>query len=183
MTQYLYLISCKNNWQTFYKVGIANDVESRLAQLQTGNPLELSIEECYQFDNAEIVERAIHQAWKKERVRGEWFELGGDGVEKFQEVCQALGGDVYVPESYDPDDSMVEEAEEMQEGLNDGARWDFTQMFKDGWRIEKSTSKGVNNRYWCWRKGAESIGRKYIYGGVIDALPYPIDEMKKRFCQ
>lgn len=58
--QYLYLIHCRNGLRDFYKVGVANDVESRLAQLQTGNPLEMKILGAYGFDNAEIPERAIH---------------------------------------------------------------------------------------------------------------------------
>ena len=36
--QYLYIIKCNE----FHKIGIANDVEARLAQLSTGNPYQLT---------------------------------------------------------------------------------------------------------------------------------------------
>lgn len=52
--QYLYLIKC----QQYYKIGVASDVESRLAQLSTDNPFPLKVEIVYKFDNADIVERA-----------------------------------------------------------------------------------------------------------------------------
>ena len=66
--QYLYLIKC----QQYYKIGVANDVESRLAQLSTGNPFPLEVEIVYLFDNAEVVERALHQKFK---VKGVSFNI------------------------------------------------------------------------------------------------------------
>lgn len=157
----------------YHKVGIANDVEARLAQLQTGSPLDLSIEECYSFDNAEIAEKAIHQAWKKERVRGEWFELLGDGVNRFQTICSLLGGQVFVPESYDANDEAVEVAEEMSEPVGD-IKFDYSAMFAVGRRMAE---QGRDSKYWNWRRG--SVNRETIYGGRITDLPYPIEEMRR----
>lgn len=175
MTQYLYLIQC----QQFYKIGIANDVESRLAQLSTGNPFELKVLAVYGFANAEIVERAIHQRFANSRARGEWFLLRDpEDVREYLLACQVLGG---VPINELPtvaDEEEIEEAEVLAEPT-EGAKWDYAAMFADGWRMEKSTSKGVNDRYWCWRKGLESVGRKYIYGGLIEDLPYPIPDMRR----
>lgn len=190
--QYLYLILCKtDNDKTheLYKIGVANDVESRLAQLQTGSPFELEIMECYGFDNAEIAERAIHQAFTKERVRGEWFELGFADVRKFTEICGLLGGQfqtLNANEIYATAEE-VEEAEEVQKEVFDNLdKWDFAAMFADGWRMEKTTNGrhvGEGSRYWCWRKGTGNKGKKYIYGGVLSKLPHPIEEMKTKYSE
>lgn len=167
MTQYLYLISCKSGLQTFYKIGIANDVESRLAQLQTGSPLELSIEECYSFDNSEIVEKAIHQAWKKQRVRGEWFELGGDGVEKFQEICSLLGGQVYVPDRYDTTQEAVEEAEN-----------DYVLTGGVDWRLEARFDRG-NPGYAIMKRGKVKVYLGYICSSILkDPMRPTIQEVE-----
>lgn len=173
--QYLYLISCKSGFETFYKVGISNDVESRLAQLQTGNPLELSIEACYGFDNAEIVEKSIHQAWKKEKVRGEWFSISGC-ENNFHDICKLMNGEVFIPNNYETTEDEIEEAEEIGETLQNGARFDFIAMFSDGWWIERSNSKG-KREYWVWRKTLET-GRDYLYGGRIVDLPKSLEDMQ-----
>jgi hypothetical protein len=171
--QYLYLISCKSGFETFYKVGISNDVESRLAQLQTGNPLELSIEACYGFDNAEIVEKSIHQAWGKEKIRGEWFNVSGC-EDKFHDICRLMNGEVFVPDNCETTEAEIEEA------VSDGSKLDYSQMFDAGWRMETTSSKGKNGIYWAWRKSINGK-RPYIYGGLIAELPFPMDEMKNKF--
>lgn len=155
MTQYIYLISCNG----YFKVGIANDVESRLAQLQTGSPYELQIEECYEFENSEIVEKAIHQAWKANRVRGEWFDKGVNkvtAVSEFQRICAALGGFVYRPESYGASPEDVEIAEEEHE---------YSLVGGDDWRLEARNDLS-QPRYAIMRRGRN---RKCIgYLGLQD---------------
>lgn len=175
MTQYLYLIRC----QSFYKIGIANDVESRLAQLSTGNPFPLEVVSVYGFNNAQPVEAAIHQRFSYRRKRGEWFELDPDDLVDYDGICNLLGG--VISASDEPSEEDIEAAEEIAEPT-EGGKWDYAAMFSDGWRIEKSTSKGVNGRYWCWRKGGENSGRKYLYGGLIEDLPYQdLDTMRRVF--
>lgn len=171
--QYLYLIKC----QHFYKIGVANDVASRYAQLSTGNPFDLEILDVYSFENANSVETVLHQRYASVRKRGEWFELTSQDIDNFNKICQLLGGLFYGSEPT-LDEYEVEEEEVLAEPT-EGAKWDYAAMFADGWRIERSTSKGVNDRYWCWRKGNESVGKKYIYGGLIPDLPYPIDDMRR----
>jgi hypothetical protein len=116
--QQLYLIEC----QHFYKIGVANDVESRLAQLSTGNPFELKVLAVYTFENAELVERAIHQRFAIKRRRGEWFELSDNELQLFKQICQLLGGQAA---SYMPtiEEHEIEEADQMQEILLDSIEW------------------------------------------------------------
>lgn len=61
---------------TFLKIGMANDVQKRLAQLQTGNPMALHLVRCYEFSNradASKYERKLHLKYNNYRKNGEWF--------------------------------------------------------------------------------------------------------------
>jgi len=170
--QYLYLIKC----QQYYKIGVANDVESRLAQLSTGNPFPLEVETIYEFENAEIVERAVHQKLKSKRVRGEWFELTYDDTVELHKVCLILGGSAFEYTGENPDEVTIEEAESVSEPV-DGAKWDYAAMFTDGWVMEKASDGKGRANYWNWRKRREG---KYIYGGRLIDLPYPdLEEMRR----
>lgn len=63
---------------TFLKIGMANDVRKRLAQLQTGNPMELHLIKCYAFSNrteASKYERELHLKYGDYRKHGEWFSI------------------------------------------------------------------------------------------------------------
>ena len=180
---YVYLIRCNDgHFQTKYKIGIAQDVQTRLAQLQTGSPYVLEVMECYGYENAEVVERALHQAFKKQRIQGEWFILDNiQATETLPEICVMLGGTVgIVEDKSEPDE--VEEAEEMAIPT-DGGKFDYAAMFADGWRMEKQTNGrkvGEGCRYWGWRRGSKNP-KEYIYGGTLASLPYPIEEMRKIF--
>ena len=69
---YIYSITNGN----YYKIGWAKDVEKRLKQLQTGNPLPLKIHkkiECSCVAQAMMRERQIHKSARKHRILGEWF--------------------------------------------------------------------------------------------------------------
>jgi hypothetical protein len=141
--QYLYLIRC----QQYYKIGIANDVQSRLAQLSTGNPFQLSVMAVYGFTNAEPVERAIHQRFAELRARGEWFCLETPDVEDFERICQLLKG---TPQDQGAmiDESEIEQAEEAQETQD---------ILLSGidWRLDRRNGRG----YAIFQRGGE---KKYL---------------------
>jgi hypothetical protein len=177
---YLYIIKC----QDYHKIGIANDVEARLAQLATGNPYPLEVVVTYEFDNAEVVEKAIHQRYKENRNRGEWFRLSYGDLENIHEICIKLGGSAYEYFGKEVSDESMEEAESVSEQV-DGAKWDFAQMFADGWRMEKQTNGrnvGGECKYWGWRRGSKNP-KGYIYGGTLASLPHPIEEMRRIYAQ
>jgi len=108
--QYLYLIKC----QQFYKIGVANDVKSRLAQLATGNPFDMQTIAIYAFDNASVVEASLHQAFAGLRKKGEWFQLLEGEIDDFNLACRVLGGQ---PCSLfdSANNEEIQEAEEIQE--------------------------------------------------------------------
>lgn len=112
--QYLYLLESDH----FCKIGIANNVEGRIAQLSTGNPHEIRLLVCFGFENAEHVERAIHQKFDRLRERGEWYKLTASDVDIFRQIAEILGGEPYSGfDKVTPDDVL--EAEEEQEHFLD----------------------------------------------------------------
>jgi hypothetical protein len=61
----------------YVKIGFtSNDVSSRIAQLQTGNPREINLVYLFEFENTEMakqVERIIHWKLRGLEKLGEWF--------------------------------------------------------------------------------------------------------------
>lgn len=63
------------------KVGLSDNPKARLRQLQTGSPFRMELVAVFSFPNREIaraVEAAFHQAQKKWKTSGEWFDLKVD---------------------------------------------------------------------------------------------------------
>lgn len=147
--QFLYLIECKEH----YKIGVANDVKSRLAQLATGNPFPLTIKACFGFENAEIVERVLHQRFSECRTKGEWFCLSLGNIDNFMKICTELGGQELSFLNPSPEDNEVEEAEEDQEIFNEA-----------GLRIEKRYNPATGEiRGFAFReRNAERRVVKYV---------------------
>lgn len=73
---YLYLVKSGS----FYKIGYAFDLDSRLTSLQSGNPLVLTVEYARKVKNAQQTEKLLHTRFSNKRVRGEWFFLTDDDV-------------------------------------------------------------------------------------------------------
>jgi hypothetical protein len=58
------------------KIGKANCVETRMRNMQAGNPFEIEL--LASFPGTYALETAIHHALQPLRQRGEWFEQGDD---------------------------------------------------------------------------------------------------------
>jgi hypothetical protein len=112
MSEYIYLINCNG----VYKIGVATDVRSRFASLQTGNPYKLELVDCFQFPNAEFVERVLHQKYDHYRMLGEWFNLPNVLVGEFHQICEMLGG-VRISNGNAVTQDEIEEAEEIDASL------------------------------------------------------------------
>jgi hypothetical protein len=176
---FLYIIKC----QDFHKIGVANDVESRLAQLSTGNPYPLEVQTIYEFENAEPVERAIHQRYKSVRQRGEWFTLGYDDLKNIHNICLSLGGSAYEYSGKQATDDSIEEAEEAGE---------YSPTIEDVKRIMNDPNYRLEYRYgniglrgfaWRLRSGNKEcplyIGKSSpIFEQVRKILPDHLQEMK-----
>lgn len=57
------------------KIGRAHNINSRMAQLQTGNPYQLYLIASCLSQDAVGLELSLHQQYAENRVQGEWFEL------------------------------------------------------------------------------------------------------------
>ncbi len=59
----------------FYKIGIAQDVQSRLADLQVASPHRLELVRAFATSHPRRAETYLHKQFAEFRVQGEWFEL------------------------------------------------------------------------------------------------------------
>lgn len=80
MQQILYILQNGNTNQ--YKIGITNNLNKRLQQLQTGCPFELKVVKVWTHYNRKVIEkyeRVLHKYFTKcgcrIRENGEWFIL------------------------------------------------------------------------------------------------------------
>lgn len=72
---YVYFIQAGENGPV--KIGVANNVNGRLDQLQTGNHLKLTILKKIKYlskSNSYHIEGQLHHKFRKYRIRGEWFK-------------------------------------------------------------------------------------------------------------
>jgi hypothetical protein len=76
MAEYVYIISEPETG--YLKIGVTANPESRLCQLQIGNPRKLEL--LYEIDviDAFAVETAVHEKLAENRAVGEWFKLNPD---------------------------------------------------------------------------------------------------------
>lgn len=97
----------------FVKIGFTgNDVDQRIAQLQTGNPRELHLLYVYEFENSEmakIVERLMHWNLKPHRVSGEWFEYNREVYAKLKTLQELSNFESHTC----PDEEFLEEAQRL----------------------------------------------------------------------
>ena len=59
------------------KIGLTSDINKRMDQLQTGNSCELviiALIKCQSRKHSEHIESSIHNRFKHQRIRGEWFD-------------------------------------------------------------------------------------------------------------
>ena len=73
---FVYFIRCGRKNGSPIKIGVANNIDKRMADLQIANPYELSLVLSFEFDSrkhAEMVEKKIHRFFKSQHIRGEWF--------------------------------------------------------------------------------------------------------------
>lgn len=70
---YVYLIQAKNSNR--FKIGMSENPEARLMQIQTMSPLELELIGYYWSDSMYQEEQKWHTRLQEFRVQGEWFQL------------------------------------------------------------------------------------------------------------
>lgn len=69
---YLYVI---RNEENIWKIGISEDVTSRISNLQTASPSKLTLLATYKsYTPVYNLEQKVHKKLRKHNIRGEWFD-------------------------------------------------------------------------------------------------------------
>ncbi|TSC85782.1 MAG: DNA segregation ATPase FtsK/SpoIIIE, S-DNA-T family [Microgenomates group bacterium Gr01-1014_7] len=78
-TKYLYIFKGRKG---FYKIGISDNVHSRLASIRTSNPDQVDIIIARKIQNAFALEQELHRKYshKISRTSGEWFMLSSEDI-------------------------------------------------------------------------------------------------------
>ena len=91
----IYVMKCRE----FYKIGVSNSVNKRHYNLSSSLPFEIEILANYKpniigldkYDRGRAVrkiEKALHTHFSAKRVRGEWFLLSPDDLNKIPEIIE-----------------------------------------------------------------------------------------------
>lgn len=90
MTSYVYFVQSQHGGAI--KIGVSDNPEQRLIQLQTAYPHKLVIVKRIECDNrryADELERSLHDRFQSQRLSGEWFDITIHEVQ--YEINWALG--------------------------------------------------------------------------------------------
>lgn len=70
VSTHLYILQCGNR----FKIGVTNNIEKRIASLQTGNAEPITLVHIEERINPTKAEKYLHRCFHKNRLKGEWFE-------------------------------------------------------------------------------------------------------------
>ncbi len=85
-TSGVYAVMGHEGW---VKIGRANNIADRMAELQVGCPVQLRLVAILSFDPAD--EPKFHARWSHLRDRGEWFRVEGDLDDALRAAREATG--------------------------------------------------------------------------------------------
>jgi predicted GIY-YIG superfamily endonuclease len=77
--EFLYIFRAANG---LYKIGKSKNPAQRLQAFKSG-PIEVTLIWQQEFPDAASAERQAHHYFKKQRVRGEWFDLESEQVDPY----------------------------------------------------------------------------------------------------
>lgn len=84
----------------FCKIGVAQNVEKRLRELQIGNASSLTLAWSHASDTPYAHEASAHNAMRAKHIRGEWFECSPEDA--VSAVFEAMGGERIEPPAKAP---------------------------------------------------------------------------------
>jgi len=89
---FVYLLLSVNDYgEEVYKIGVTKrNVDTRIRELQTGNPNKISVLRVYESDNYLKVERWMHRKYfdAKTEAKNEWRNLSNDHIITFLVDCK-----------------------------------------------------------------------------------------------
>lgn len=85
--RYVYLVKSENG---LYKIGVSNNVERRIKQLQTGSPDKIIMIDKFLSDYPFKVESTLHRINNIDNISGEWYSLDENTVNNFHNECETI---------------------------------------------------------------------------------------------
>ena len=85
------LLEVDKNGGEYFKIGITKrNIDSRISELQTGNPNKISLLKSYDSKNYKQIEKWLHTTYtnQKSETDNEWFSLDDDQVINFINSCK-----------------------------------------------------------------------------------------------
>lgn len=70
----------------YYKIGFANNVTRRIAELESGCPFKIIVYHSIEVSFGQKLERFLHRKFQNKRVKLEWFLLTSDDVNYIKAV-------------------------------------------------------------------------------------------------
>ncbi len=70
----------------FYKIGITNDIERRIKEIESHSPCESSIFLYEKVKNASQLESILHEKFKTLNIKNEWFKLSEENLSEIKEI-------------------------------------------------------------------------------------------------
>lgn len=86
----IYLIECRRDYDTVYKIGFSKSPNKRLDNLQTGNDGELRVLHKFESSHNQKVERTLQRFFAHKKINREWFRLDLEDVQNFNTICQKI---------------------------------------------------------------------------------------------
>lgn len=89
---FIYVIKAKGT--DLYKIGCSNDINKRIATLETIIPFDLELIYSYRLDSKLKfkLESELHTLLQDKRHKGEWFKLNDNDIEKIISYCNSYIG-------------------------------------------------------------------------------------------
>ena len=92
------------------KIGISENVEKRIKQLQTGCPFRIDVVKKYESPISARIEKILHRQYRSRKVdeneynlMGEWFSIPVSEMLSFEEKCREIEGAInYLKSSGNP---------------------------------------------------------------------------------
>lgn len=77
-----------------YKIGITNNLKTRLKNIQTGCPEEITVISTFHSPYVTIIEKRLHKKFELNKTNGEWFLLNDSDVFSFINNCSKIHGEI-----------------------------------------------------------------------------------------
>lgn len=105
----VYLFRCTVGSEVRYKIGVSANPAKRMRQIQTPGKIEMV--DQFEHPRAAGLERRLHARYRKQRGRGEWFDLTEADIAEFSSVVEEESNFLKpAPEVMEADDSHYDPA-------------------------------------------------------------------------